>query len=177
MQDLRDALISLLFLVLIVTPSVVLGQSADAIEELEKIDAAIHDAPQYPGRINPLRITTKAGLKAWATSIAYEEKEKNTEEGVEQFIVKWSEATASGVFVSRHCCTEVLISELTTTSTEWIFFGNIRVGDAVAHVLASLEPVAKREEDEIRYCGLHDCVVFTIRDERVSEVILLLYID
>jgi len=168
----RKMIRAFLFL-LVAVPGVAPAQSLD---DLEKIDVAIRAAPEYPGRDNPLRITKKAELKTWANPTGYEEKE-DIMPGVKSFIVRWPEATASGFFPLSHCCTEVFFGELVTTAKEWTFFGKIKVGDKEDHVLSTLAPTAVRENDKIKYCGLNECAVFTIKKGRVSKVALLLYTD
>ncbi|MCW8919593.1 MAG: hypothetical protein OQL08_12380 [Gammaproteobacteria bacterium] len=156
----------------------VMASSASAeqsLDELEQIDITIHAAPNYPGRINPLQITTKGELTEWAKPLAYEETDVG--KGVTSFIVKWPEATVSGFFPSSHCCTEVLFGEFVTNSKKWSFFGKIRIGDTADKALSDLAPIAKRDKDKMKYCGLNECAVFTIKNGRISEVSLLLYTD
>jgi len=145
---------------------------ADQFGELESIDAQIHGAPAFPGRVNPLSITKKGDLRGWAPTMFYEEKE--LEDGVKSFLVKWPEATASGFFPTSHCCTEVVFGKLVTSSAKWTFFG-LRVGDPEERVLSVLGLRARREGSLIKSCGLNDCIVFTIENGHVSEIALLLY--
>jgi len=166
---------------LLLLATVLVGFSAPAvspieqIEELERIDGTIHEAPNYPGRGNPLKITKKSELEAWASPTSYEEQ--RADYGVVLFRIKWPDATVTGAFPVRHCCTEVLLGSLTTSSREWTFFKTIRVGSTEGEVLSALAPAAKKENDQVIYCGLNECARFTIREGVVSDVSLHLYVD
>lgn len=147
----------------------------DEFDELERIDSSIHDAPEYPGRGNPLIFNKKSELLAWSTPVSYEQKTGIY--GAVHFRIEWPEATVTGAFPIRHCCTEVLFGSLVTSNKEWRFFRNIRVGSKEQEVLEALAPDAKKENDKIKYCGLNQCAIFTLHEGHVSEVSLHLYLD
>lgn len=151
------------------------ADSTKQVVELDRIDSTIHEAPAYPERGNPLKITKKDELKSWNKAVLYEEKiAKN---GVIHFRLKWPDATVTGAFPTRHCCTEVLFDSFSTSSSKWTFFRKVRIGDTESKVLAALAPIAKREKNKIYYCGLNECAIFVLQKGKVSKAELSFYLD